>query len=136
MAKIRYQVLENGVPCDAEHQKAHPSWKTSIFDTFEEAQKYANKWLGMYGGVTLELNKSWDYTGYGDYIVIAGIDGDSMERNLTVSFSPRSNGLWDWAFYLGKYLVAASWQLFCNGYVDRFAAEEAAAEWLKEKLCA
>jgi hypothetical protein len=45
-------------------------WDTHQFQTFEEAEKYAQNWLGLYAGVTLEVNKPVDYDGYGTTIEI------------------------------------------------------------------
>ncbi len=74
-----YQVLENDKPADCKHCKVHDSWHTSKFATFEEALKYARKWLGQFGGssddsysngIILEVNKPYLYSGYGDSIEI------------------------------------------------------------------
>ena len=72
--RIMYQVFDNGKPADCLHCKVHESWNKSAYDTFEEALEYANKWLGMYGGVVLKLNTPWDYSGYGDMIEIREVD--------------------------------------------------------------
>jgi hypothetical protein len=66
-----YQVFDNGKPADCFHCNVHESWNNSVYDTFEKALEYANKWLGFFGsGVVLKLNTPWDYSGYGDMIEI------------------------------------------------------------------
>jgi hypothetical protein len=45
-------------------------WDNHQFQTFEEAEKYAQNWLGQYSGMTLEVNKPVDYDGYGTMIEI------------------------------------------------------------------
>lgn len=70
----KYQVLEDDKPCDAKHHRVDSSWSNSIFDTFEEAQAYANKWLGdVYGPVELALNVPYDFCGFGKGIEIREI---------------------------------------------------------------
>lgn len=67
-----YQVFDNGKPADAEHQGLDGSWSNSKFDTLEEAQIYANHYLGFQKDILLlvELNVPYDYSGYGDFLEI------------------------------------------------------------------
>ncbi len=47
---MKYQVVQNGKTADRngfQDLKAE-CWSNSLFDTFEEAQLYANDWLGQY----------------------------------------------------------------------------------------
>lgn len=69
----KYQVLEGGKPADESYLR--PSlkglgWDISIFDTFEEALVYANKWLRGFGPQKLIINTPLDYSGYGSMIEI------------------------------------------------------------------
>ena len=58
--------------------KVDPSWDNNEFDSIEEAAGYANGWLGAYSpGYKYFLDElrnngcvSYDYSGYGDFIVI------------------------------------------------------------------
>ena len=68
---MTYAVYDNGRPAKYPEVAVHSSWDNNRFDTFEEALDYARNWLGPYGeGVVLKLGVSWDYSGYGDQIVI------------------------------------------------------------------
>jgi cation diffusion facilitator CzcD-associated flavoprotein CzcO len=55
-------------------------WAQSKYATFEEAEAYANKWLGAYATdetLKLVLDERYEFSGYGDYIVIREVeDGD------------------------------------------------------------
>jgi len=67
-----YQVFDNGKPADCLHHDVAPCWSRSKFETFGEANTYANKWLGFDRaiGIILNLDEDWDYSGYGDMICI------------------------------------------------------------------
>lgn len=48
-------------------------WDNHVFPTFEQAKEYVREWLDVYysepdGG--LVLDEPWNYSGYGDKIVI------------------------------------------------------------------
>lgn len=66
-----FQVLDNDKPADCYNHSVHSSWNCSEFETLKEAQDYADKWMGMYGpGYPLKQDEEFDYSGYGDVIVI------------------------------------------------------------------
>jgi hypothetical protein len=66
-----YAVYDNERPAKYPEIAVDPSWNNNRFNSFDEALKYARNWLGPYGeGVVLKLGVPWDYSGYGDYIVI------------------------------------------------------------------
>lgn len=65
-----FTVYESGIPARYPYFNIHESWKKCSFDTFEEAFAYAQKWLGIYEDLHLELNKPVDYSGYGSTIEI------------------------------------------------------------------
>ncbi len=72
--KIKYQVLDNNKPAQYPDHSVDRSWKNSIFDTFEEAEKYCKKWLGVYSNATPQcVNQPIDYSGHGDSIKIQTI---------------------------------------------------------------
>lgn len=73
---MKYQVFDGGKPAEL---AASILWNNSVYNTFDEARKYAWKWLGDYGGSSdgetgypLVVNVPWDY-GYGDMIEIREI---------------------------------------------------------------
>ena len=68
-----FQVFEDDKPADVTGFPQLRSWKNSKFATFEEAQDYANDWLGEFGGIVLKLNEPQDYSGYGSFIEIREI---------------------------------------------------------------
>ena len=45
---MKYQVFEEDRPADCFHCKVHTSWDNSIFESFEEACKYAIYWAYPY----------------------------------------------------------------------------------------
>jgi len=67
-----FQVLENGELCDHEHfPEVDLSWDNAEFSTFDEAKRYAVNWFWPYLGYKdidtfLEINKPYNYSGYGD----------------------------------------------------------------------
>ena len=65
-------VLDNGKPAQTRFHKVDRSWNNCLFTTFEDAERYAISWLGVYNPSfgTLELNVPYDYSGYGDMIEI------------------------------------------------------------------
>jgi len=65
-----FQVFEDNKPADVTGYSWAKSWKNSKFGTFKEAHEYANEWLGDYGGIVLDLNKPYDYSGCGSIIEI------------------------------------------------------------------
>lgn len=71
---MRFQVFESGKPAQYPDCNVHPSWSNSIFNTWEDANKYANHWLGPYGGIILISNIPHDFSGYGDTIEIWEIE--------------------------------------------------------------
>ena len=44
----RYQVLDNNKPAQYPYCNVSPSWNKSIYDSWEEAHEYAQKWLAIY----------------------------------------------------------------------------------------
>lgn len=70
---MKYAVYDNNRPAKFPDINVHPSWSNNEFATFNEALVYAKKWLGEYGvGVPMEVNVPWDYSGFGDMILIKG----------------------------------------------------------------
>lgn len=69
-----YRVFDNNKPARYPDCKVDPSWSQCDFNTFEEAQAYANNWLGVFGGVVLEEGVPLDYSGYGSYIEIRKLE--------------------------------------------------------------
>lgn len=76
---MKYQVFDNDKPADSNSYPKLKSggWDNSIFDSLDEAQNYANSWLGHFDGcddIFLEVGEKLDYSGYGDYIEIRAIE--------------------------------------------------------------
>lgn len=72
---MKFQVFENGKPCDNvgfPTLHAEYGWGNSKFETFEAAQEYAKHWLGDWKGIvpSMKVNVPIDYDGYGDTIEI------------------------------------------------------------------
>lgn len=72
---MKYQVFDNNKPADCHNHKVHKSWNNSIFDSFEDAVKYARHWLGNQFDC---ISDDWDgkeleYSGCGDKIEIKEI---------------------------------------------------------------
>lgn len=83
-----FQVLDNGKSADCHGFPVHPSWNKSLYDTFDEALKYAWKWLGdKTGGPLLKVNTPWEYSGYGDTIEIREIVDPFVVRRSDVPIS-------------------------------------------------
>lgn len=72
----KYNVYDNGKPANSTSFKslAGNGWDNSSFDTFVEAQAYANKWLGIFA-MLLTVNVPVDYNGCGDMIEIREEEG-------------------------------------------------------------
>ena len=75
---MRWLVLESGIPADrTNYPHLSPGWDKAIFETEEEARKYARIWLYKAGlkdlVEKLEINQAYDYTGFGDTIEIRSI---------------------------------------------------------------
>lgn len=74
---MKYQVFDNDKPAD---EIGFPEirgfgWKTSKFDTFNEAKEYACKWFDFFAeGLKFELNRPEDYSGYGDKVEIKEVE--------------------------------------------------------------
>lgn len=67
-----FEVRENGRPADSKNFDVHPSWNNARFQSLDEAQAYAEKWLGkLYwpGAVLIGLGQKYVYNGT-DYIEI------------------------------------------------------------------
>ena len=74
--KIKYQVIDNNKPAQYPDHNVDRSWKNSIFDTFEEAEKYCKKWLGEYylDKVPECCNQPIQYNDKGDEIEIRRVE--------------------------------------------------------------
>lgn len=78
----KFQVLDNGRAADCTgFPTLHPSWESSIFDSLEEAQQYAAKWVSYPYPVPESSfgylpNQPYDYSGYGDMIMIKVIESE------------------------------------------------------------
>lgn len=64
-----FAVFDGNKPAKYPEHEVDPSWSNNVFDTFEEARKYAWMWLAPYGGeydgssgVDLKLNTPYDYS--------------------------------------------------------------------------
>lgn len=75
---MRYAVFDNKKPASsyAFPELKSSGWSTHIFDTFDEANDYLNRWLGLYenGIINLEPNIPFDYNGYGDIVEIKEVE--------------------------------------------------------------
>lgn len=73
-----FYVISNGKPAS---KQGYPylkgeGWEDHEFRDLEEALNYAMNWLGPYapsGTASLQLNKPYEYNGYGDYVMITDI---------------------------------------------------------------
>lgn len=66
-----FQVLENNHPADCNSFNVHNSWNQSAYETLQEAQEYANKWLGAYQPKDpLQVDEEYYYSGSDDFVVI------------------------------------------------------------------
>lgn len=73
---MKYQVQENGKPCNHLHHHVPDSYKQSTYETFEEAVVYLNDWLGdVYGPVPKDFKLEDTVSGFGrkDNITIVEI---------------------------------------------------------------
>jgi hypothetical protein len=69
----KYGVFDNNNPaCELGYPELEGyGWDNYLFDTLEEAQEYANKWLGPDSpGRYLKLGEKYDSSGYGDIVEI------------------------------------------------------------------
>ncbi len=84
---IKYGVFDNNRPCSTVgFPDFDPSWDNHLFDSFDDALVYANKWLGYYPDyVSLKVNKPWDYSGYGDFIEIVEME-TTKEKKIQSKF--------------------------------------------------
>jgi hypothetical protein len=69
-----FQVFDNNKPADKTGFSWATTWRNSKFQTFQEASKYADDWLGPYAGMVLKVNVPCDYTGLGDMIEIREVN--------------------------------------------------------------
>jgi len=71
----KYQVFDCGRLAQYPDCKVDSSWDCATFGSFEEAQEYARKWLGIFRKyVPNRPNYPKDYSGYGDMIEIRSVD--------------------------------------------------------------
>jgi len=73
ITKTKYQVLDNNKLACYPHHDVDESCNNAEFDTVKEAQEYARKWLVSWPDnltSTLELNKKYEVSPYGDIIEI------------------------------------------------------------------
>jgi hypothetical protein len=70
---MKYQVLDCDLPADCYSHNVHKSWNNSVFDTPEEANEYANKWLGIYGPIELKVDEPYYYDDH-IYIIIEEVE--------------------------------------------------------------
>lgn len=72
----KYIVKEEGKPCRYPDYKVHPSWNNCEFDNWDDAVKYANHWLGVYGPRKWEPNVPIDISSCEAkvYMVIEKVD--------------------------------------------------------------
>lgn len=67
-----WQVLDNNKPATGFHfDLLNEDLGKHEFSSFDEAHEYAISWLGHWGkGLKLMPNKPYDYSGYGDILLI------------------------------------------------------------------
>jgi hypothetical protein len=72
----KFNVYDNGRPAKSSSfskwkrgKSSNSDWANHSFASFEEAQQYADKWLGDYAA-PLTVNQPYDYSGYGDLVEI------------------------------------------------------------------
>lgn len=72
---MKYHVFYGNRP--AKYSNINSSWKNNVFDNFEDAEEYAQNWLGSFdpGKNILKPNIPYDYDGYGDMIEIRTVKG-------------------------------------------------------------
>lgn len=71
---MSYEVYDNGKLAGYPYHDVDPTWKHPTYKTFEEAQTYAQNWLGEYSSLCpTEPNQVIDYSGEGDTIEIREI---------------------------------------------------------------
>ena len=84
---MKYQLQDNGRPAQYPEVDVHPSWANlATWDTWEEAEEYAKKWLDIYHpgeGIKLGINNEYDYSGYGDICMIVPIEDFSGHSRST-----------------------------------------------------
>ncbi len=70
----KWGVFDNGKPASMAGflELRHSCWATHEFDTYGQALKYAQQWLGEWWDEDLDIepNEPTDYSGYGDMIEI------------------------------------------------------------------
>ncbi len=69
-----FQVFDNDKPAE---MKRSTLWANSVFQHFEDAHKYARRWIGpgREDCVPDKPDKKVDYSGYGDTIEIKTLEG-------------------------------------------------------------
>lgn len=72
---MTYRVLDNGRPAKCPECKVDPSWNHCDFQTWEEAQEYARRWLGLMNDyfVPQEADKPVVYSAANDTIEICRV---------------------------------------------------------------
>ncbi len=76
---MKYGVFDNGRPASKSGfpEIKGTGWLNHIFDTYNDARRYAINWLGADGGYgdfeDFKLNTPYDYSGRGDMIEIKEI---------------------------------------------------------------
>jgi hypothetical protein len=70
-----FRVMDNRKPAKYPECKVHPSWNKCDYTTFEDAEAYALKWLGILAPDKgfIHLGEPYDYNGYGDMLLIQEI---------------------------------------------------------------
>jgi len=75
----RWIVYDNGSEAGRiDHPDYHESWPMRArFESFHEAEKYAIRWLGIYGeeDMAFEIGVPFEYSGFGDTIEIREEEG-------------------------------------------------------------
>ncbi len=79
-----FEVFENNKPCIAEGSHSHDSWTKNCYETLEEAQDYANDWLGNEGSARLKfkVDEPLIHNGYGDTIEIRETTDFDVEKTI------------------------------------------------------
>lgn len=82
-SKPVYYVYDTGRPATAEFCLVPECYDTYEFESFYEAEDYVADWLGDVfwpGFGVVELDKPYEYGGYGDWIMISSVRVPEIEE--------------------------------------------------------
>lgn len=68
---MKFEVLENGYPAIMPYAPyVDETWHNNKFETFEEAESYTRKWLGIYNNPNIPIVENVEYEFYGPEMVM------------------------------------------------------------------